>query len=624
MKNPIALLSCVLLLACVGTTEDDADREAESFMSALSKGAGAGPAVWEDDPCRAPAAYAKAHGYHLIVAAPNQHEIHGTAKRDLIVGTDGDDEIWGHEGDDVICAGYGEDIVHGNDGSDYIDGGGDNDQLFGDGDGDVIHGRGGGDHIFGGPGDDLLFGDILDDHLFGEEGDDLLIGGHGTDVMMGGPGNDYLRGDTGNDAFIGGDGNDVASFATAMPPGQPELATKPKNPITGVKVDFTDDCANTGFAASDVGGKSHHDGCANGDSGNEPLDGIEIVVGSPYADVFVSGGRKIVGGYGDDKCDGAPCGSSGSAGGVLVAIDPAPRDSGLVVMGTSGDDAIEIVAVGHVLRVRSSKGPLVAGHACRLVGAEIECSIGSTIRWIAASMDDGNDVVRLGVSASFATAFPRDLTAHVTGGNGDDTLIGGDEEDVLFSGPTGEDRLYGHDGDDALLSESRKWPTACPTCLEQKPKAAAYTDGGDELFGGPGDDQLVADYPCGHHLYSGGGGKDVAGFARSGRFGITAQLAGAASVVKDFHGIAFNPALCGKESGTRFADDDLEILEAADGDDELWGNDRANIVWGREGNDRIHGLAGDDLLQGLVGEDWVFGGAGNDRLQGEHLFPDAD
>lgn len=634
-------LLVMLLPGCESPATEDVGTSADA-LGATDRGAGAGPARFSVDPCENPRAFAKQHGYNLIEAAPGDHEIVGTEKRDLIVGTGGDDEIWGKGGADVICAGYGEDTVHGGDGDDYIDGGADNDKLYGDDGDDLIHGRGGSDMIFGGRGDDQLFGDILDDHLFGEEGNDLLIGGHGTDTMMGGPGNDYLRGDTGNDAFIGGEGTDVASFVTAMPPGQAEVVGRPANPVTGVKVDFTNECTEAG----DIGGKRKHDGCANGDGGNEPIDGIEVVVGSPYDDAFIKGGSNVrfIGGYGDDRCDGAPCGAAlpaGAAGKVFATLATASaRDTGLIVTGTKSSDNIDIVDQEGAFRVRSNAGTAVfAGPGCRQEGDDAVCRPQHVLRWIAAWMGDGNDVVKLAEAARGSRRFPIDMTAHVNGGNGNDFLHGGDEEDVFFSGPTGEDHLFGNGGSDALLSESRKWPKKdCsgktakqqaddPRCSEDKPDASKYTDGADELFGGPGDDQLVIDYPCGGHHYSGGGGKDIAGFARSGRFDIHAQLAGPAAVKTAFHGRAFNPQLCGVGKATRF-EDDLEILEAADGNDQLWGNDHDNIIWGREGDDHIHGLGGRDTLDGLIGDDWLYGGAGQDDLSGargnNHLFEDAN
>lgn len=627
-----------LSLFVAGCSSDSSEATGSSDDAlVLSNGAGAGPELYAQDPCENPAAFASAHGFHLIVAASGEHNIVGTNGPDLIVGTGGDDTIHAEGGADIVCAGYGEDTVFGGDGDDYIDGGGDNDTLNGEAGNDLIHGRGGSDTIHGGDDDDEIFGDILDDTLYGDSGDDLLIGGHGTDVMFGGDGNDFMRGDTGNDAFIGGNGKDVASFATAMPPGQPEEVGGKAAP-TGVKVDFKDDCA----AAGDVGnGVKTHDGCAYGDGANEPLDSIEIVIGSPYDDVFISDATTVryIGGYGNDTCDGTACGTALPAGAenkIFVTLDDTARDVGLIVHATDAAENINIVRDSGGFRVVPVSATLFAGPGCHADGAAVECGTTHVLRYVAAWMGDGNDTVNVAESASTPRAFPNDMTAHVNGGDGDDALYGGDEQDVLFSGPTGRDRLFGYNGGDALLSESRKWPAkTCtpaeaatdPHCDENKPDAVDYTDGTDELYGGPGDDQLVADYPCGSHYYSGGGGEDIAGFARSGSFDIKAQLGGAATITQSFHGLAFNPQLCDESRGTQI-EGDLEILEASSGNDELWGNDAPNTIWGREGNDVIHGLGGDDTLLGLEGNDSLYGGAGFDTLNGgtgtNQIFQDAN
>ncbi len=632
----VSMVGLALTLSgCAADTGEDSGTSDDELV--LDNGAGAGPELFGEDPCENPAAFAKSHGYHFIQAKPGV-TTNGSDGKDLIVGTGGDDLIHAGGGDDIVCAGYGEDRVYGGDGNDYLDGGGDNDHILGEAGNDLIHGRGGSDYIYGGAGDDLLFGDILDDHMWGDAGDDLLIGGHGTDVMFGGDGNDFLRGDTGNDAFIGGAGKDVASFSTAMPPGQADLVGQAKAPPSGVKIDFKNKCA----AAGDVGnGSVAHDGCANGDGGNEPLDGIEVVIGSPYDDVFVSDAQKVtyIPGFGNDTCDGAACGSGNPAGDdkVLVALDDTARDTGLLVRGSVDADNLEIIRDKSGFRVQSPNGtPLVAGPNCHADGGAVVCGTKHVLRWIAAYMNDGNDVLKLAEAAGKTKAFPNDMTAHASGGDGDDFLHGGDEQDVLFTGPTGKDHLFGNKGGDALLSESRKWAkkqcTAAeaktdPRCDEDKPDGAHYTDGADELSAGPGDDQLVADYPCGGHHYSGGGGEDIAGFARSGRFNLRAQLAGTSSKPQPFQAHAYNPQLCELTHAT-VMEDDLEILEASDGNDELWGNDKPNTIWGREGDDHIHGLGGDDTLEGLVGDDWLYGGAGNDKLIGAAgnnlLFQDAD
>lgn len=623
----IAVLGLLAVAACSSgnASEDNGATDASEVNSpkqnAADNGAGAADAPYATDPCANPAAFAKANNLNLIVMQSGVHTATGTDGNDMIIGTPGDDTIDGGKGDDVICAGAGEDTVHGSEGNDYIDGGSDIDTIFGDEGNDLIHGRGGSDTIHGGDGDDEVFGDILDDKLFGDGGDDLIIGGHGTDTMSGGAGNDFLRGDTGNDTFDGGDGDDVASFATAMPPGQPDIVGKPAA-FDGMSIDFSSTCpgAPDGLV---------HDGCANGDGGNEPFDSIETVIGSPYADKFTSGGKAVqfLGGYGADKCDGADCGKAIPTNQVFVTLDISnARDVGLVVVGTPAADDLEIVMQGNDFVVSSPSGaPVFAGPNCTAGKGGAVCTPAHVLRYIAAYGGDGNDHFRLAQAAvKGSREFPLDMTAHVSGGNDDDILEGGDEQDVLFTGPTGKDHLFGNDGDDALLSESRKWPAKAgcaagdpdPACSENKPMGAAYTDGADELSGGDGDDQLVADYPCGGHLYSGGTGKDIAGFARSGMFDIKMQFTGVATVKTAFYGKSYNPQLCDVTMGTTFVADDMEIMEASDGNDELWGNDAPQTVWGRDGNDIIHGLGGNDLLMGLLGDDTLYGGAGVNDLEG--------
>lgn len=161
-----------------------------------------------------------------------------------------------------------------------------------------------------------------------------------------------------------------------------------------------------------------------------------------------------------------------------------------------------------------------------------------------------------------------------------------------------------------------------------RPKVADYHDGGDTFDGGDGDDQLVVDYVCGGHTYIGGKGHDIAGFARSGIHPIHAQLGGPAQLHTKWWGFAANMDLCGNtpSAWTKFdrrnGDADLEVLEASDGDDYLWGDDRANTIWGRKGNDHIWGLGGNDLILGANGYDEIGGGAGDNDISKGDQKPD--
>jgi Ca2+-binding RTX toxin-like protein len=611
------------------------DESVGDGTEALQSGAGDGNPIWKDDPCDDP--NLKTSAGVKVSVQNGVHVFIGTDKPDVIVGTDGPDIIWGKKGGDILCGGRGEDEIHGDEGNDYIQGGAGNDTIFGGPGNDTIHGGAGGDVIHGGDDDDMIFGDLLDDKLWGDDGDDLLIGGHGTDELHGGKGNDVLRGDMGNDSFEGGPGNDVASFMTAMPPGEGEPGhTANGDGIDGVIVDFTNPCISDDDPA-------HHDGCAFGDGKGEPLDSIEIVIGSPFNDHFISSNPDTVfiGGAGDDRFDtpvaknvhdgpgndlwnGKPIGGPGPSaapGAVFVYVDDRVRDMGVIVVGTANRDVLTIHPNKQkdlVVDGEPSSTTLDAGPGCTQHGAhDVTCDVKHTLRYVTVYGGDGDDDITLQGN------FPRDFTAHVNGGKGDDKIRGGDEQDVLFTGVSGKDWLWGRGGDDALVSESE--PETNRLKLTQQ---IAYGDGADHLFGGAGNDQLVADFPCGGHEYSGGDGIDIAGFARSGALPIAAQLSqnGPISVQKGFYGYAYNPevdwtgahtpgAFCNPKDGTTLAPD-LEILEGSSANDELWGNDHGNIIWGRKGKDLIHGLGGDDVLDGLQDNDDVYGDDGNDILLG--------
>ena len=224
-------------------------------------------------------------------------------------------------------------------------------------------------------------------------------------------------------------------------------------------------------------------------------------------------------------------------------------DIGIVILGSAVPDDFEIVGSGEVVDITNHAQPIKAGPGCVNVGAQdVKCDVTKVIagskhgeapfHFLVGWGDDGDDDF---VLKGF---FPHDFEAHVNGGEGNDHLVGGAENDVLFTGVSGTDHLEGNAGDDALLSESHhddSWDSG------DRPKVADYHDGSDTLDGGDGNDQLVSDYVCGGHKYIGGDGDDIAGFARSGYHPIHAQLAGPSTLKTDYWGYAANMDLCGNE-----------------------------------------------------------------------------
>lgn len=608
-------------------------------------------------------------GGDVIYGGPGPDVIYGGPGRDIIFAGPGDDVIYAGGGADIICAGAGEDVVHGdratsgalaaNPNDDYVDAGPGRDVVFGNGGNDVIHGGTGGDELHGNAGDDELYGDLLDDRLFGEGGDDLLVGGHGIDRMYGGPGADWLRGDTNRDVIHGGAGADTASFMTATPPGQqlsqrflddfligrnpetgeldPERATLPRELWgTAVALDppFAAPLHAPGVVVVNrpvVNGVPTVFGRAVGDGAPEELRGIEIVHGSPFADhivvgpattfvfgdlgddtIVTAGPTVVLGGGGRDTCSPVPCAAEDEppprGADVYVALATLDRDPGLVVLGSARDDHLAISARDGDVFVTATDGqPITPGYGCRLGrdASHARCSLLThALRWITGYGAEGDDVISLE-----GRGFPRDLTATLDGGPGDDVLRGHAGQDILFTGGrVGRDELWGREGDDALLS-----------------LGAGETGGADadRMFAGPGNDQLVANYPCGGHEMHGGDGWDVGGFARVGTHFADPAERCRQRIYARIGGRAHQPFFCSLGAGTQLAND-IEVLEGAGGNDVLIGNGRNNTIWGWGGNDVLRGLDGDDVLEAHDGNDWIFGGSGSDALRGgkgfDHLY----
>jgi Ca2+-binding RTX toxin-like protein len=479
--------------------------------------------------------------------------IRGGPGEDVLIGSGRSQKIFAGGGDDHVCAGGGNDIVHGR--------GGD----------DVIHGDGRGDMLFGNAGSDRLYGDILDDHLMGGSGADALVGGHGVDKMFGGSGNDLLRGGTNRDCFYGQGGANTASFATATPPGIPESG------ISGVQVDL--DQPTKGACPRRGTGR------AEGDGSGEVLKGIQFVVGSAFGDAIVGlSGTGVDAGLGSDACSGFhPAATVGCAGGdeapagtfayVFEPATGAPADPGLIVRAADGvaSQSFTISGAGAGATVNATGAPLVRGPRCDLQGTCTPTT--GTLAYVMVWGGDGADTVTVGAG------LPPSVSVDLDGGPGDDALNGSDYlGEVLFGGDSpGADALRGNGGADALVSEGGN-----------------SASGPDALEGGPDDDQLVTDYPCAGHSFSGGPGADVAGFARSG-VGIRARIGGLATLAGGG---------CRGGTATTILRDN-EVLEGTPKADRLTGSARSETLWGREGNDVLIGEGGADILRAFAGRDLI-------------------
>ena len=114
---------------------------------------------------------------------------------DVLNGTNLNDHISGLGGNDVLLGGEGNDVLEGGVGNDTLSGDAGNDTLLGGDGNDMLYGREGNDVLVGGLGNDVLQGGTGNDtYVFGlGDGEDRIIDSSGSDMLSFGQG--IARGD---------------------------------------------------------------------------------------------------------------------------------------------------------------------------------------------------------------------------------------------------------------------------------------------------------------------------------------------------------------------------------------------------------------------------------------------
>jgi Ca2+-binding RTX toxin-like protein len=503
-------------------------------------------------------------------------------------------------------------------GSQTIEGGAGNDLIFG---------QRGNDTLRGGPGNDSLYGGIGDDKLEGGDGDDFLYGGFGADAIDGQEGSDTVRGDGTVDQPLrdtGFAGVDTLSYATGITPGFSdemegfnypdfnEYAGFPsRGGERGVYLNLGEGHADNGVAASG-GGVDRIEG-----------QGFERIIGSPFADYIVGtgageaiyggGGADVIrgeggedhlfggadgddldGGGGSDSADGgsgadrcqaietvAGCESTATkavslrnatqvSAGFMAPGGETGATSQLYVVGSAAGETItasyEVSKVTIALAGSNFDPESALGlNGCTTAGATATCELpaGSSLDSIVIAGMGGDDTLT-------ANGFPVTVSPILIGGEGADTITGGDaSEDVLVDGPgIFKDSLTALGGDDALL----------------------HNGGPDTLRGGNGNDLFLSVSICdGEHLI-GEAGVDNSSWARLNGVAVAARLdQGVAGQV----GPA-NSATC--STGSLDTMGEIEDLEGSNQDDTLVGDGANNQLLGHFGADTFFALAGNDTI----------------------------
>ena len=195
------------------------------------------------------------------------------------------------------------------------------------------------------------------------------------------------------------------------------------------------------------------------------------------------------------------------------------------------------------------------------------------------------------LSAPVDPEAPRDAVAGaitsnairiITGGSGNDTLEGSDQDDDVILGFGGNDTLRGKGGSDTLHGGQ----------------------GADVLDGGAGvDTASYSDALSGVvvDLLSGSNLGDAAGDTFLG--------------IEVFQLSSFDDVFFGADAiDNVFGEAGVDFLFGGGGDDNLDGGDGGDFLLGEDGNDRLVGGFGDDLLNGGAGADILIGGNGIDTV----------
>jgi Ca2+-binding RTX toxin-like protein len=482
-----------------------------------------------------------------------------------IIGTAGDDALGGTAGDDVITGLGGADIINGADGNDDIDGGDGDDSLYGGLGADILKGGNGFDIArydtalagvtaslaadLAGTGDALgdtfdhvegLVGSNFGDTLHGSGVANTLYGLDGADVLSGLGGNDRLLGGLGADTLNGDGGDDILlgeDDADILNGGAGD-----DHLYGGLGADALDggdgfDYARYDYATSGVTLDLAAGTGSGGEAAGDTFANIEGVIASDFADTITASasGSRVFGLAGDDLLIAGAGADTFDGGAGFDTVSYANATQGVVVFLSSGEGR------------QGAAGDYLAG---------IESLIGSSF----------NDVLGGAVGV---------VNTHY-GMAGDDSLFGEALNDQLHGGD-GDDSLVGLGGSDTLYGDA----------------------GADTLLGGDGDD----------HLY-GGAGADW--FYGDAGFDFAHYEDGAAVIVNmttDVNG--------GAAAGDIFAtNSSVDGLIGSIYGDSLTANDFVNSLYGAQGDDTLNGMGADDSLYGGDGNDNIYGGTGADVIDG--------
>ncbi len=454
------------------------------------------------------------------------------------------------------------------------------------------------DIIRAGDGNDTVIASLGNDEVEAGDGNDLVNGNAGNDSLEGEAGNDTLRGDEGNDTLDGGLGDDSLAGGD------------------------NDDLITGGTGNDTVDGGTGNDTITSGAPGtpDRTFPGLYTADPTPNDDR-----DSVVAGDGDD---------------VVRTGDDADT-----VFGGAGNDRLESGVDDDTVDGGAGNDTVIAGEGNDTVGGGTGDDLmfggdgpGTDPTEVPDATDPDPENNRDSLSGGIGndTLYGQDDDDTLSGGSGNDLIFGGIDEDSIIGG-SGDDDLRGGEGADTINGGD-----GSDTVFGQQDNDVIDTSGGDNplpdvdypgiygadtdpendrdsVSGGLGDDTITTGDDA--DTITGDDGNDVidAGvdddLVDAGRGNDTVLGSEGDDTIDGGLG---NDLIYGGLAGTL---DLVELPDAVDlrpdnNRDSLLGGDGNDTIFGRDDDDTIDGGAGNDLIDGGIDEDSVLGGTGNDTVTG--------
>jgi len=468
-------------------------------------------------------------------------------------------------------------------------------------------------------------------HVIGSPGYDSIIGGAGNDTFEGGDGTDTLQGGAGHNVLIGGGGDDRLASGDAQ-----------STFNGGAGIDTVDFSAHSSALHIDLG-------TPPGSAGDTLID-VERIIGSSWNDTIIGGGEAntIEGGAGDDFLDGAGGVDTASYASATSAVVVSLASQG-VAQNTQGAGVDTLKGFENLIGSAFNDSLTGDGFANVIVGGEGHdtinagdgndtiSSVWSSVSVLGGAGDDrfsgngadtfdgGAGIDTVDYSAAGLAGQWVDLRINagsggdilvnvesVIGCEGNDTITGSNGANTIDGGWAGDDLLDGAGGIDTISFASNTFAVNVDLALQGVGQwTGVHYDtltNFENLIGSPLNDQLTGDSGAnvieggaGNDFIDGGGGVDTASYA-SATSAVIVSLA-QQGFVQDTHG-------AGLDALSRF-----ENLIGSAFNDQLTGDELANVLVGGAGDDVLNGEGGNDTLDGGTGSDTLDGGGGIDAVR---------